>query len=109
MILSMAWRPWRRIALVLAFAGIMAIAGCAEIYTRDDFRANVDGKSMEDVRTMIGKPLRVDAGEAGEVKWTYERRTIDIENKNRRDERTVVVFTASAPDGGATVSEVRFE
>jgi hypothetical protein len=106
---TIAWRPRRKLAPVLALVGIVALAGCAEIYTRDDFRAKVDGKSMEDVRTVIGKPSKVDEGEAGAVMWTYEQRTIDIEQKNKRDERTVLVFTERAAGDGARVSEVRFE
>jgi hypothetical protein len=97
------------LAAVLALTGIVALAGCAEIHTRDDFTAKVDGKSMDDVRSVIGKPMKVDEGEAGAVVWTYARRTIDIENKNKRDERTVLVFTAPASNGGTRVSEVRFE
>jgi hypothetical protein len=106
---AMAWKSRHRLAAVVALAGIVAVAGCTEIHTRDDFTAKVDGKSMQDVRAVIGKPLTVDEGEAGSVMWTYERRTIDIENKNKRDARTVVVFTAPASDGGGTVSQVRFE
>jgi len=109
MFFSMARKSRQRLAVVLALAGIVAVAGCAEIYTRDDFTARVDGKSMEDVRTLIGKPLQVDQGEAGTVMWTYERRTIDIENKNKMDKRTVLVFTAPASNDGTKVREVRFE
>ena len=99
-------RGW---AAILAFAGILAMTGCAESYTREDFTGKVNGKSMQDVRSEIGKPVKVDEDEAGVVKWTYERRTIDIENKNKWDERTVVVFTAPASGREPMVSEVRFE
>ena len=106
---SILWKSRHKAAAVLALAGVFALAGCAEIYTRDDFTARVDGKSMEDVRATVGKPAKVDDGEAGVVVWTYERRTVDIENKNKRDSRSVLVFTTPASDDGARVSEVRFE
>ncbi len=105
---STIWKS-RRLVKVLALAGLVALGGCAEIYTRDDFTTRVDGKSMEDVRAIVGKPLKVDEDEVGVVMWTYERRTIDIENKNKRDKRTVLVFTNTVSDDGARVSEVRFE
>ena len=106
---AMMWKSPRGWAAVLAIAGILAITGCAETFTREDFTGKVNGKSMQDVRSEIGKPAKVDADEAGTVRWTYERRTIDIENKNKWDERAVVVFTAPASGSEATVSEVRFE
>ena len=109
MFFSMLWKSRRMPAVVLTLAGVVALAGCAEIYTRDDFTSRVDGKSMEAVRAAVGTPVKVDEGEAGSVMWTYERRTIDIENKNKRDKRTVLVFTTSTTDGGGQVSEVRFE
>ena len=106
---SMFWKTGHRLAAVLALAGAVALGGCTEIYTRDDFTTKVDGKSMEDVRAAVGKPLKVEEAEAGVVMWTYERRTVDIENKNKLDKRTVLVFTTPGVADGAKVSEVRFE
>jgi hypothetical protein len=106
---SMSWNSRHKLATVLALAGVVALAGCAEVSTRDDFTAKVDGKSMKDVRAAVGKPSKVDEAEAGTVMWTYERRTLDIENKNKRDDRTILVFTTPAADDAAKVSEVRFE
>jgi hypothetical protein len=103
-----SWKRRHQLATVFALVGSVALAGCAEIYTRDDFTAKVTGKSMEDVRSAVGKPLKVDEGKAGAVTWTYEGRTIDIENKNSRDNRAILVFTTPA-DGQPRVSEVRFE
>ncbi len=109
MVSSTIWNSRHTLAVGLALAGLLSLGGCAEIYTRDDFTTKVDGKSMEDVRAIVGKPLKVDEDEVGVVMWTYERRTIDIENKNKRDKRTVLVFTNTVSDDGARVSEVRFE
>lgn len=63
---------------------------------------------MEQVRKTVGNPKHVVEGEAGEVMWTYERRAIDIDNGNKRDDRTVIVFGAPS-HGSGTVTEVRFE
>jgi hypothetical protein len=108
-LLSMASKLSHRLVAVLAVAGVFSLAGCSEVYTRDDFKAKVDGKSMDDVRAEIGKPVQAQQDAAGTTVWVYERRTIDIENKNKRDNRTVLVFTAPAPGGKSMVSEVRFE
>ena len=109
MSLSISCKSRHTLAAVMALTGVMALAGCAEIHTREDFTAKVDGKSMQDVRAVVGKPLKVDDSEAGRVMWIYERRTINIENKNKLDPRTVLVFTAPIADDGGRVSEVRFE
>src|SRR4051794_33996763 len=105
----MFWKSRHRLPAVLALAGLVALAGCAEVYTRDDFTAKVNGRSMADVRAAVGKPLNVEEGEAGAVIWTYAQRTIDIDNKNKLDKRTVLVFSASASADSGKVSEVRFE
>jgi hypothetical protein len=93
-------------AAAVAAAALMLTA-CAERMSRSDFEARVMDRAEHEVRKEIGKPAGVDtAGDA--VKWVYVKRTFNIDDGNKFDNRTIVVFSP-ARDGSLTAREVRFE
>ena len=83
------------------------LSACSELMSREDFEARVKEKPEHEVRKDIGKPAEVDhAGNA--VKWIYVKRTFNIEDANKFDNRTIVVFSPSH-DGSLKAREVHFE
>jgi hypothetical protein len=93
-------------AAVLA-AGVM-LAGCGEMYNRGDFEALVKNKSDKEVAARIGKPFATDENKPGQVRWTYTSRTFSIGNGNKRDAKTVVIFSR-ASDGTLRATEVLYD
>lgn len=95
------------VVVAAAFAASFAVAGCSGVSSRDDFAARIKDKSEQEVAKEIGKPASVDASKPDRVVWTYTSRTFNLENKNKVDPKTVVVFT---PAGGKLkVAEVVYE
>jgi hypothetical protein len=90
-----------------ALAASFALAGCSGVSSRDDFAARVKDKSEQEVKKEIGKPAAVDNSKPDRVTWTYTSRTFNVENKNKVDPKTVVVFTPAA--GKLKVAEIVFE
>jgi hypothetical protein len=69
-------------AVVACFVALALAAGCADktkIYTRDELRNAVIGKSVEDVRRMMGDPDGVETGDPDPDRGylIYKRRTKD--------------------------------
>ena len=95
------------IVAAAALAASFVLAGCSGVSSRDDFAARVKDKSEQEVKKEIGTPAAVDSSKPDRVTWTYTSRTFNLENKNKVDPKTVVVFT---PAGGKLkVAEVVFE
>jgi hypothetical protein len=49
-------------------------------YTRDEFKKLVIGKTMEEVKALLGAPDRTRDAAGGIVRWHYNQRTIDPVN-----------------------------
>jgi len=94
-------------------AGIMAasivVAGCSGVSSRDEFAARVKDKSEQEVTKEVGKPAVVDNSRPDRVTWTYTSRTFNLENKNKLDQKTVVVFGPTSRDGKLKVLDVVYE
>lgn len=93
-------------ALVIA---TLAGSGCGEFYGRSDFSSYVMGKSEAEVIDKVGKAASVDASNPAHVTWTYESKTFDYENHNKRDAKTFVIFDRDASTGKLKVTEVKFQ
>ncbi|RPI43350.1 MAG: hypothetical protein EHM59_15610 [Betaproteobacteria bacterium] len=65
-------------------------------------------KSPQEVEKHLGKPDAIDDSDPAKVAWIYENKTIDVDNKNKRDAKTRVIFNRQEPSGSQTVTEVRF-
>jgi hypothetical protein len=85
------------------------LAGCSGVSSRDDFAARVKDKSEQEVTKAIGKPAAVDNSRPERVTWTYTSRTFNLENKNKVDQKTVVVFGPMSKDGKLKVLDVMYE
>ena len=96
---------WRNVAAAFA---LLALVGCGERMSREDFQTRVQNANETEVRKKLGKP---DASQsAGDEKvWVYNQKTFNVEKGNTFDARTLVVFKSGAGGGEARVSEVRFE
>lgn len=102
-------RGLRAAAAGAVLAASFVLGGCGEIYNRDDFATRVKDKSEQEVVKEIGKPSIVDKSTPARVSWTYTSRTFSIENQNKVDAKTVVVFSPASSDGKLKVTEVLFE
>lgn len=89
-------------------AASFALGACSERTNREDFSTLINGKTAQEVRKNAGKPDNVDEASADRHVWTYTSRTFDIQQNNKMDTKTVVVFTRS-PEGKMVVAEVKFE
>lgn len=76
----------------------LLLTGCGDIYSRDDFRTAVVGKSDAEVLTQFGKPDVVDTHDPTRTVWTYKHKTFDLANQNSRDAEADVTF--DKPAGG---------
>jgi hypothetical protein len=85
----------------------LVLSACSELMSRDDFEARVKEKGEHEVRKDIGKPAEIDKADNA-VKWIYVKRTFNINDANKFDDRTIVVFSPSH-DGSLKAREVHFE
>jgi len=86
----------------------LAVGACSERVNREDFATQLRGKTEPETLKFAGKPATVDDESADRHLWTYTDRTFDVNNQNKFDARTIVVFTRSA-EGKLVVTEVKFE
>jgi hypothetical protein len=86
----------------------LVLSACSERTNREDFTSLIKGKTEQEVRKNAGKPDSVDETNNGRHVWTYNSRTFDIQQQNKLDARTVVIFTPS-PEGKWVVAGVKFE
>ncbi|HEX2831264.1 MAG TPA: hypothetical protein VHP37_33365 [Burkholderiales bacterium] len=100
------YKAWRNGAAALA---VLALLGCGERMSREDFQTRVQNASEKEVSKKIGRPDASESRGPGEKVWVYHQKTFNIEKGNTFDARTVVVFKEAAAGGEARVAEVRFE
>ena len=95
-----------------ATAAILAIClvlgACAERVNREDFAMLLKGKTEQEVLKVAGKPATVEDKRADHHVWTYTSRTFDVNNQNKFDAKTVVIFSPS-PEGKMVVTQMLFE
>ena len=98
-----------RTAATAAFlATCLVLGACSERTNREDFTSQLMRKTEPEVLKYLGKPATVDDKKGDRHVWTYTSRTFDVQNNNKFDDRTIVIFTPSA-EGKMAVSEVKFE
>ena len=77
------------------------------MYSRRDFEALVKDKSDREITAKVGKPTDIDQGKPDQVRWTHASRTFSIKKANKRDARTIVIFSR-ASDGTLRARELLF-
>jgi len=95
-------------AIVLVIA-VQFMFGCGQFFGRDDFTGYVMNKTAAEVTAKVGKPATVDDSTPERVIWTYQSITYDLQDHNKKDARTLVIFRRDAPGGQLKVAEVKFE
>lgn len=90
-------------------AAMLLIAGCGDIFGHDEFDKMVLKRTEEQVTADVGKPEAVDKSNPARVIWTYYSKTYDIENQNKRDSKTLLIFTPGDAKGKLQVSEIKYE
>ena len=101
-------RHLRTAATALAFAACLALGACSERTNREDFSSLIKGKTEQEVLKNAGKPANVEEPSNSRHVWTYNSRTFDVQNGNKFDSKTIVIF-APSPEGKMVVAEVKFE
>ena len=87
---------------------VLLVSGCGNVYSRDDFKAGVIGKSEQEITQQFGQPDSVESSDPGQIRWIYKHKTFDLANENKMDSRTVVIFHRAVPDGKAQATDVQF-
>ena len=82
----------RILGTALLAIAMLVTAGCGDVYLHEQFDKLVMSKSEAEVQSAIGKPTAVDSNNPARVTWTYYSKTADIENQNKRDVKTVLIF-----------------
>jgi hypothetical protein len=77
--------------------------------SREDFSARVKDKSDAEVKQAIGKPAAIQETAPDQVTWTYNSRTFNVEERNKFDSKSVVVFSKAGAEGKLRAVDVRFE
>jgi len=95
-------------AIVLVIA-MQFMAGCGEFFARDDFTGYVMNKTEKEVVAKVGKPATVDDSSPQRVVWTYKSITYDLQDHNKKDAKTLVIFRRDTPGAPLRVAEVKFE
>ncbi len=85
----------RILGTALLTIAMLVMAGCGDVYLHEQFDKLILNKSEAEVQSAIGKPTSVDSNNPARVTWTYYAKTVDVENKNKPDVKTVLIF---APD-----------
>jgi len=98
----------RTAATAAILALCLVVGACSERVNREDFTTQLQGKTEPETLKFAGKPATVDDKSADRHVWTYTDRTFDVNNKNKFDAKTLVIFTRSA-EGKLVVTEVKFE
>ena len=96
----------RSVAAAAAAISLL-VAGCSEMVNREDFTQRVQNKSDAEVAKLVGKPDAVAEPAPGQVAWTYNGRTFNVQDGNKFDTKAVVMFAKSGDK--LTVTDVRFE
>jgi len=100
--------PLRPVAKAVILAICLVLSACSERINRDDFVTLLKGKTEQEVLKIEGKPTTVDDKNAERHVWAYASRTFDVNNQNKMDAKTIVVFSPSA-EGKMVVTQVLFE
>ena len=98
----------RAAAIGIAVAAMLGLAGCQPVQTREDFKGTVMNKTPAEVQSHVGKPHAVDETDPSKIVWIYNDVTFNIENKNKRDPQTRVIFTRSEAPTKHSVIDVDF-
>ena len=98
----------RAAATAVTLAVCFALGACSEKINREDFATQLKGKTEQEVLKNAGAPTSKDEARKDRHVWTYTSRTFDVQNNNKFDAKTIVIFTPSA-EGKMVVAEVKFE
>ena len=98
----------RTAATAAILAACLVFSACSERVNREDFAQQLKNKTEPEVLKYAGKPDAKDEKRGDRHVWTYNHRTFDVQNNNKFDDKTLVIFTPSA-EGKMAVGEVKFE
>jgi hypothetical protein len=103
-----AGSKFRASVIGIACAAMLALVGCQPVQTREDFKGTVMNKTPAQVQDQVGKPNAVDETDPAKIVWIYNEVTFDVDNKNKRDPQTRVIFTRSEAADKQSVIDVDF-
>ena len=95
-------------AAAALLAVCLVLGACAERTNREDFSTLLKGKTEQEVLKVAGKPAAVEDKRADHHVWTYTSRTFDVNNQNKMDAKTIVIFSPST-EGKMVVTQMQFE
>lgn len=102
-------RPLRKLLITLSVAPMLMLAACGEVLVHEEFEKAVMNKSGSEVTERLGKPTTVDGNNPSRVTWTYFSKTIDVDNGNKRDSKTILTLEPDATTQALKVVKVAYE
>ncbi len=99
----------RNLGTALLTAATLAMAGCGDVYVHEEFDKMTLNKSDVEVTNMIGRPTAVDANNPKHVIWTYYAKTVDTDNQNKRDTKTLLILEPDATTHNLKVVKVEYQ
>jgi hypothetical protein len=99
----------KAVSIAVALTLGVALSACSEMLSREDFAARVKDKTDVEVKQAVGKPAAIDDSKPDQVIWTYNSKTFNIEERNKFDSKSVVVFAKAGSEGKLKAVDVRFE
>jgi len=80
----------RLFQVVALVAAMLMLAGCKSDYPRGQFGGYVINHTEEEIVAQVGKPDEVDNTNPDRPIWIYYKKTFNVDDYNRLDEKTLV-------------------
>ena len=80
----------RLFQVIAVAAALLMLAGCKSDYPRGQFHGYVVNHTEDEIRAQVGKPDDVDNSNPDRPIWVYYKKTFNVDDYNRVDEKTLV-------------------
>ena len=101
---------WNRLLQIFAvLAAVLVLAGCGNSdYPRGQFSGYAINHTEDEIVAQVGKPHEVDNSSPDRPVWVYNKKTFDVDNLNKVDDR-VLVYMKKGPNGKLVGQDTNFQ
>lgn len=97
----------RLLQLLTAVAALFILAACKSDYPRGQFSGYVINHTEDEIVSQVGKPDEVDNSNPERPVWVYAKKTFDVDNYNKVDDKTLV-YMKKGPNGKLVGQDTSF-